>query len=73
MGYTCSFKEPKPEMSLFREASFGHGELRINSAAEAHWSWHRNQDDESVLADEVWINSLSTSRDLCAYDHFPHL
>jgi len=63
---TCSFDEPQSELSLFREASFGHGELRIYSATEAHWSWHRNEDGEPVIADEVWMNSLSSSTDLCA-------
>lgn len=60
-GLDSHFLDPQPQRSLFREASFGHGELRIRSATEAHWSWHRNQDDESVLADEVWIDSLSAS------------
>lgn len=68
-GLALEFNEPQSELSLFREASFGHGELRIYNATQAHWSWHRNQDDDSVIADEIWINSFS-SRDLCAVHHF---
>lgn len=63
-GLASEFNEPQPKISLFREASFGHGELRIDNATRARWSWHRNQDDESVIADEVWINSFSGSTDL---------
>ena len=59
------FKKPQSELSLFREASFGHGELGVYNATHTHWSWHRNQDDESVVSDEIWINSLSTSTNSC--------
>eukprot|EP01018_Ginkgo_biloba_P012852 Gb_31158 [translate_table: standard] len=65
-GLALGFKNPKPKYSLFREASFGHGELRIYNATHAHWGWHRNEDDDSVKADEVWINNLSLSSSSCA-------
>ncbi|RWW41124.1 hypothetical protein BHE74_00053404 [Ensete ventricosum] len=54
------FYNPKPEWSVFREASFGHGELKFVNSTHAFWSWHRNDDDESVESDEVWINSLAS-------------
>ncbi|KAH9316942.1 hypothetical protein KI387_018711 [Taxus chinensis] len=60
-GLASVFLDPQPQLSLFREASFGHGELTIYNATHARWSWHRNDDDESVIADEVWINNLSFS------------
>uniref|UniRef100_A0A0C9QVC6 Purple acid phosphatase n=1 Tax=Wollemia nobilis TaxID=56998 RepID=A0A0C9QVC6_9CONI len=60
-GLASKFINPKPELSVLREASFGHGELRVCNATHAHWSWHRNQDVESVVSDQVWIENLSTS------------
>jgi len=52
---------PQPKWSEFREASFGHGELKIVNSTHAFWSWHRNDDDNSVKVDDIWINSLVTS------------
>lgn len=46
---------------MFREASFGHGELKIVNSSHAFWSWHRNDDDEAVISDRVWITSLSST------------
>ncbi|KAL9268632.1 Purple acid phosphatase 18-like protein [Drosera capensis] len=60
-GLAHRFKDPQPEWSVFREASFGHGELKIVNASHAHWSWHRNDDDEPFRSDEVWITSLASS------------
>ncbi|GLJ46489.1 hypothetical protein SUGI_0979710 [Cryptomeria japonica] len=60
-GLATRFIDPKPQWSTFREASFGHGELKIVNATHAHWTWHRNDNDESVKSDEVWIESLSNS------------
>jgi len=45
----------QPTWSAFREAIFGHGELQFTNATHAHWTWHRNQDAESVGADDVWL------------------
>ena len=59
--FTCRYRHPQPEWSLFREASFGHGELKIVNSTHAFWSWHRNDDDESVSSDQVWISSHSSS------------
>lgn len=61
--FTCldtfnRYKQPSPEWSVFREASFGHGELKMVNSTHAFWSWHRNDDDESVRSDQVWITSL---------------
>ena len=52
---------PQPEWSVFREASFGHGELKIVNSTHAFWSWDRNDDDEPVRSDQVWITSLVNS------------
>lgn len=48
-------------LSEFREASFGHGRLRVVNGTHARWSWHRNDDPFSVLRDDVWVESLSRS------------
>ena len=45
----------------FREASFGHGRLEVVNATRALCAWHRNDDDEPVLADQVWITSLAAN------------
>ncbi|CAM6102604.1 unnamed protein product [Calypogeia fissa] len=51
----------QPKWSAFREASYGHGKLTITNSTTAVWTWHRNQDDESVIADSVIITTLSSS------------
>ncbi|KAJ4850525.1 putative purple acid phosphatase 20 [Turnera subulata] len=58
-GLAKDYIDPKPEISVFREASFGHGQLEVVNATHAKWSWHRNDNDERVEADSVWLASLS--------------
>ncbi|MBA0602952.1 purple acid phosphatase 18 [Gossypium raimondii] len=60
-GLAQKYIHPTPEWSMFREASFGHGELKIVNSTHAFWSWHRNDDDEPVRSDQVWITSLISS------------
>lgn len=60
-GLAHSFLDPTPEWSLYREASYGHGILKMINATHAHWSWHRNQDYNAVIADEVWLQSMADS------------
>ncbi|KAF9609076.1 hypothetical protein IFM89_012516 [Coptis chinensis] len=60
-GLAQKYLNPTPEWSVFREASFGHGELKIMNSSHAFWSWHRNDDDEPVRSDQVWITSLHAS------------
>lgn len=60
-GLATDFIDPRPKISLFREPSFGHGELEIFNATHALWTWHRNDNEEPVLADEVWLRSLSSN------------
>ncbi|KAG5064687.1 hypothetical protein AAZX31_02G272800 [Glycine max] len=61
-GLAHKYINPQPKWSEFREASFGHGELKIVNSTHAFWSWHRNDDDEPVKADDIWITSLVSSR-----------
>ncbi|CAI0423667.1 unnamed protein product [Linum tenue] len=64
-GLALRFKKEavSAPLSLYREPSFGHGRLRIVDEKRAHWSWHRNNYSSSVVADEVWFNSLSASEE----------
>ncbi|KAL3151843.1 hypothetical protein ABBQ38_012808 [Trebouxia sp. C0009 RCD-2024] len=48
------YKE-QPEWSAYREPSFGHGTLDVINSTTALWQWHRNQDNELVTADAVYI------------------
>lgn len=59
--FAFRYKDPSPEWSVFREASFGHGELQMVNSTHAHWTWHRNDDDEPTKSDEVWLTSLVNS------------
>ncbi|GAB2277804.1 Purple acid phosphatase 18 [Dionaea muscipula] len=60
-GLASKYKDPPPKWSVFREASFGHGELKMVNSSHALWSWHRNDDDEPFRSDEVWITSLAST------------
>jgi acid phosphatase type 7 len=46
---------------VFREASFGHGRLRIIDETSAVWTWHRNDDEYATVRDEVRLQSLATT------------
>ncbi|KAL6870952.1 hypothetical protein ACP4OV_014800 [Aristida adscensionis] len=48
-------------LSVFREASFGHGRLRIIDETSAVWRWHRNDDEHATIRDEVWLRSLAAA------------
>lgn len=59
----CRFEKPtSASLSVYREPSFGHGRLRILNQTHAFWSWHRNNDSDCILADSLWLQSLSVSR-----------
>ncbi|CAO2839347.1 unnamed protein product [Amaranthus hypochondriacus] len=62
-GLAKSFVDPKPEISIFREASFGHGQFEVINSSHARWTWHRNQDDVFVAADSYWLTSISSDPD----------
>ncbi|KAH6558138.1 hypothetical protein KP509_1Z077500 [Ceratopteris richardii] len=54
-GLARTFLDPTPDWSVYREASFGHGILKVLNSTHAHWIWHRNQDNYSVVGDELWL------------------
>ncbi|XP_073151935.1 purple acid phosphatase 22-like [Henckelia pumila] len=60
-GLAMLFESPSLSISLYHEPSFGHGRLRVHNRMHAHWSWHRNNDSDSIQADEIWLESLCSS------------
>ena len=54
-GLEGGYYWPQPEWSAFREASYGHGKLKVENATHAHWEWLRNDDGDANSADSVWI------------------
>lgn len=54
------FMNPQPAISVFREASFGHGQLEVVNATHAQWTWHRNDDDKPIASDSIWLRSLTS-------------
>lgn len=42
----------QPEWSAFREPSYGHGVIDFMNSTHARFTWHRNQDEYSEMADE---------------------
>ncbi|TQD83320.1 hypothetical protein C1H46_031107 [Malus baccata] len=61
-GLALMFEDPASPLSLYREPSFGHGRLRIVNETHAFWGWHRNNDSNSVVKDQLWLESLSSSK-----------
>ncbi|KAJ9542585.1 hypothetical protein OSB04_029091 [Centaurea solstitialis] len=69
-GLANKYIEPRPSISLYREASFGHGRLRMMNETHAHWSWHCNDDSVAFVADDVWLKGLNS---LCSQKIRPKL
>ncbi|CAJ1886099.1 unnamed protein product [Sphenostylis stenocarpa] len=60
-GLATRYRNPMPSISMFREASFGHGVLEVVNASHAQWTWHRNDNDEAIVSDSIWLTSLSSN------------
>ncbi|XP_047174873.1 probable purple acid phosphatase 20 [Vigna umbellata] len=60
-GLANKYIDPKPAISMFREASFGHGILEVFNASHARWTWHKNDNDEAVVSDTIWLTSFSSN------------
>ncbi|KAM2893152.1 hypothetical protein FF1_008540 [Malus domestica] len=61
-GLALKFENPASPLALYREPSFGHGRLRVLNETHAFWGWHRNNESNSVVKDQVWLESLSSSK-----------
>ncbi|CAK8577824.1 unnamed protein product [Lathyrus sativus] len=57
-GQATKYQDPKLDISLFREASFAHGLFEVVNTTHALWTWHKNDNDESVVSDYVRLTSL---------------
>lgn len=42
-GLALPWYDPQPAWSLFRQASYGFGELTVTNATHASWQWHQNE------------------------------
>lgn len=51
-GLAGRFREPQPDYSAFREASYGHSTLDIKNRTHAIYHWNRNDDGKKVATDE---------------------
>ena len=51
-GLAATWVEPQPAWSLYRQASYGFGELRVLNATSMTWKWHQNQDLQNTIADQ---------------------
>eukprot|EP00239_Pterosperma_sp_CCMP1384_P010108 CAMPEP_0197862064 /NCGR_PEP_ID=MMETSP1438-20131217/38526_1 /TAXON_ID=1461541 /ORGANISM="Pterosperma sp., Strain CCMP1384" /LENGTH=309 /DNA_ID=CAMNT_0043479475 /DNA_START=157 /DNA_END=1086 /DNA_ORIENTATION=- len=60
-GLAEPWMKPQPDWSAFRESSYGHGTLSVVNTTHAHWSWYRNQDQDTKVSDAVWIVKPSPS------------
>ncbi|KAF5473837.1 hypothetical protein F2P56_005792 [Juglans regia] len=65
-GLASKYEDPTPDISIFREASFGHGQFEVVNATHALWTWHRNDDSSAFVSDSIWLRSLS-SDPACQY------
>ncbi|XP_023530030.1 bifunctional purple acid phosphatase 26-like [Cucurbita pepo subsp. pepo] len=56
-GLAGRFKDPQPEYSAFREASYGHSTLEIKNRTHAFYHWNRNDDGKKVATDEFILHN----------------
>lgn len=54
-GLARGWVEPQPDWSVYRQASYGFGRLRVFNATTALWQWHQNQDLAPTIADEHYF------------------
>lgn len=60
-GLASGWVEPQPDWSVFRQASYGYGELNVVNSSHTFWQWHQNSDLSPVIADEFWFVKGDTS------------
>lgn len=63
-GLAGRFRDPQPDYSAFREASYGHSTLEIKNRTHAFYHWNRNDDgkkvetDSFILHNQYWVSSF---------------
>ncbi|OVA05869.1 Phosphoesterase domain [Macleaya cordata] len=69
-GLAERFRDPQPDYSAFREASYGHSTLELKNRTHAVYHWNRNDDGNKVATDSVlflnqyWASNLHRRRRL---------
>ncbi|KAL5697873.1 Bifunctional purple acid phosphatase 26 [Ranunculus cassubicifolius] len=69
-GLAVEFRDPQPDYSAFREASYGHSTLEIKNRTHALYHWNRNDDGNKVETDSVvflnqyWARNMQRRRKL---------
>ncbi|KAE8657897.1 Bifunctional purple acid phosphatase 26 [Hibiscus syriacus] len=63
-GLAGRFRDPQPEYSAFREASYGHSTLEIRNRTHAFYHWNRNDDGEKVPTDSLVLHNQDWSSSL---------
>jgi len=58
-GLATAWVQPQPAWSVFRQASYGFGELRVVNSSYVSWRWHQNQDLLPTIADAFTITKQS--------------
>ncbi|XP_022886207.1 bifunctional purple acid phosphatase 26-like isoform X2 [Olea europaea var. sylvestris] len=56
-GLAQRFKDPQPDYSAFREASYGHSTLEIKNRTHAIYHWNRNDDGKRVPTDSFVLHN----------------
>ncbi|CAA3002572.1 bifunctional purple acid phosphatase 26-like [Olea europaea subsp. europaea] len=56
-GLAQRFKDPQPDYSAFREASYGHSTLEIKNRTHAIYHWNRNDDGKRVPTDSLVLHN----------------
>ncbi|GMQ07264.1 hypothetical protein CsSME_00051535 [Camellia sinensis var. sinensis] len=56
-GLAGRFRDPQPDYSAFREASYGHSTLEIKNRACAVYHWNRNDDGKRVPTDSFTLHN----------------
>lgn len=51
------FRDPQPDYSAFREASYGHSTLEIKNKTHAFYHWNRNDDGKRVPTDSFVLHN----------------
>lgn len=54
-GLATGWVTPQPAWSIFRQASYGHGELTAVNSTHLYWAWHQNPDLAPTIADQTWV------------------
>ncbi|XP_057509902.1 bifunctional purple acid phosphatase 26-like [Actinidia eriantha] len=56
-GLAGRFRDPQPDYSAFREASYGHSTLDIKNRTHAIYHWNRNDDGKQVPTDSFTLHN----------------